>query len=111
MEKIKVKSKVEFQLDGVDLTSTDANEPEVQAAVANSIAEGAGVDPSKVTITKIEVVSVPGLRNLMSWSGLERFLQSSTRLIVEFEIEATNTSQATQLESTLKQVSAAAESG
>merc|ERR1712054_583718 len=63
--------------------------------VADSIATGLGVDPSKVTITKIEVVS--GRR--LSEAG-ERRLQGP-KLKVEYELVTTSLAEATQVQETL----------
>merc|ERR1719171_2520706 len=64
------------------------------ANVADSIASGLGVDPSKVTVTKIELVS----RRLSE--AEERQLQGS-KLKVEYEMVTTSLSEATAVQETL----------
>merc|ERR1711988_1510385 len=62
--------------------------------VAGSIATGLGVDPSKVTITKIEVVT----RRL---SQAEQRRLQGTKLKVEYELITTSLAEATQVQETL----------
>merc|ERR1711985_227210 len=63
--------------------------------VAGSIATGLGVDPSKVKVTGIQVVSSRRLSQ-----GQERQLQG-TKLKVEYELVTTSLAEATSVESTL----------
>merc|ERR1711937_855523 len=64
------------------------------ANVADSIASGLGVDPSKVTVTKIELVS----RRL---SEAEKRQLQGTKLKVEYEMVTTSLSEATAVQETL----------
>merc|ERR1711985_106551 len=64
------------------------------ASVADSIASGLGVDPSKVTVTKIELVS----RRL---SEAEKRQLQGTKLKVEYEMVTTSLSEATAVQETL----------
>jgi len=72
--------------------------------VAGSIASGLGVDPSKVTITKIEVVS----RRL---SEAEHRQLAGTKLKVEYELVTTSLAEATAVEETLADPTKAASFG
>merc|ERR1711977_311686 len=62
--------------------------------VAGSIATGLGVDPSKVTITKIEIVS----RRL---SEAEKRQLQGAKLKIEYELVTTSLSEATAVQETL----------
>merc|ERR1711871_70921 len=62
--------------------------------VGASIATGLGVDPSKVTITKIEIVS----RRL---SEAEKRQLSGTKLKIEYELVTTSLAEATSVQETL----------
>merc|ERR1712144_117849 len=62
--------------------------------VAGSIATGLGVDPSKVTVTKIELVS----RRL---SEAEKRQLQGTKLKIEYELVTTSLAEATQVQQTL----------
>merc|ERR1712124_109001 len=64
------------------------------ANVADSIASGLGVDPSKVTVTKFELVS----RRL---SEAEKRQLQGTKLKVEYEMVTTSLSEATAVQETL----------
>merc|ERR1711937_490826 len=64
------------------------------ANVADSIASGLGVDPSKVTVTKIELVS----RRL---SEAEKRQLQGSKLKVEYEMVTTSLSEATAVQETL----------
>jgi len=64
------------------------------ANVADSIASGLGLDPSKVTVTKIELVS----RRL---SEAEKRQLQGTKLKVEYEMVTTSLSEATAVQETL----------
>merc|ERR1711871_1424660 len=72
--------------------------------VAGSIATGLGVDASKVTITKIEVVS----RRL---SGAEQRQLQGAKLKVEYELVTTSLAEATAVEETLADPAKAASFG
>merc|ERR1711977_545138 len=70
--------------------------------VAGSIATGLGVDPSKITITKIEVVTARRLQQAQ-----ERQLQG-TKLKVEYELITTSLAEATSVQETLADPTSAA---
>merc|ERR1711968_140643 len=72
--------------------------------VGASIATGLGVDPSKVTITKIEIVS----RRL---SGAEKRQLSGTKLKIEYELVTTSLAEATSVQETLADPTKAATFG
>merc|ERR1712139_332543 len=72
--------------------------------VAGSIATGLGVDPSKVTITKIEVIT----RRLLQ--AQERHLQGA-KLKVEYELVTTSLAEATSVQETLADPTKAATFG
>jgi len=72
--------------------------------VAGSIATGLGVDPSKVTITKIEVVT----RRL---SQAEQRRLQGTKLKIEYELVTTSLDEATEVQKTLADPTKAASFG